>query len=50
MCGLFFEGVGDWVAGKRGERDLVVSLVGTVTYIIMYPIPNTLKKHPTHLV
>jgi len=31
MCGVFFEGVGDWVRGKRGERDLVVSIVGTMT-------------------
>jgi len=31
MCGVFFEGVGDWVGEKRGERDLVVSIVGTMT-------------------
>ena len=31
MCGVFFEGVRDWVRGRWGESDLVVSIVGTMT-------------------
>jgi len=48
MCGVFFEGVGDWVGGGSGgtrshcfnsgyhdllkQRDLDVSIVDTMTY------------------
>jgi len=30
VWGVLFEGVGDWM-GERGERDLLVSIVGTMT-------------------
>jgi len=42
MCGVFFEGVGDWVGGRGGNK---ISFSPPP-----HPIPNTLKKHPTHLV
>jgi len=29
MCGVFFEGIGGWV--ELGERDIVISIVGTPT-------------------
>ena len=52
MCGVFFEGIGGWLGvGWVGERDLVVSKVGTIETTRTrspHPTHDTPKEHPAH--
>ena len=48
MCGVFFEGVGDWVGGKRGNEipRSWYPLLKQRNLVPPHPIPKTLKKTP----